>query len=287
MDGAEIFCVKKARMPDVIKFRTDYRVWTSPPTPEVLSSGFAVLQRWEHDDLGAPFWRWYMNDRPGAFIRVNKVASELLPGRIYLIPPRTGFATWIADGAGDVGHLHVHFLLGLDHASEGGPVFDFAAEAEDRRLARAAGAEMRTGRGESEFALGFRVQALINRTLARVPTGYWAGRSADDRMVRVLRRLKSGVAGGVDNALLAREAGLGRNAFGRFFREATGDTPHRYLTRLRVDRACEQLRAGGATVDEVAVATGFCDRFHFTRVFKRHMGVGPAEYRRWHREARS
>jgi transcriptional regulator GlxA family with amidase domain len=85
--------------------------------------------------------------------------------------------------------------------------------------------------------------------------------------------------------LLAREAGLGRNAFGRFFREATGDTPHRYLTRLRVERACEQLSTEGATVDEVAVATGFCDRFHFTRVFKRHMGVGPAEYRRRHAKA--
>ncbi len=271
-------------MADLVQFRKRYRVWASPPTPEVLSSGYVMLQRWEHDDLSAPFWRWYMNDRAGAFICVNKAEIELLPGRIYLIPPRTAFSTWIRKGAGDVGHLHVHFVLGLDHAAEGGPVFDFAAEAEDRRLARAAGAEMRAGQGESEFVLGFRVQALVNRTLARVPAAYWAGRSSDERMTRVLRRLKSGMADGVDNASLAREAGLGRNAFGRYFREATGDTPHRYLTRLRVERACEQLRAARATVDEVAVATGFCDRFHFTRVFKRHMGVGPAEYRRLHRK---
>ena len=287
MDGGVLFCVEKARMADVLEFRTSYRVWASPPTPEVLSSGFVVLQRWEHDDLSAPFWRWYMNDRPGACICVNKAEIELMPGRVYLIPPRTVFATWIKAGAGDVGHLHVHFVLGLDHAAEGGPVFDFPAEAEDKRLARAAGAQMRAGAGESEFALGFLVQALINRTLARVPAAYWAGRSSDDRMARVLRRLKSGVAGGVDNALLAREAGLGRNAFGRFFREATGDTPHRYLTRLRVERACEQLRSEGVTVDEVAEATGFCDRFHFTRVFKRHMGVGPAEYRRRHAKGRA
>lgn len=280
MDGAGEFCAKKARMADVLKFRTAYRVWASPPTPEVLSSGFAVLQRWEHDDLSAPFWRWYMNDRAGAFIRVDGAVIGLLPGRIYLIPPRTAFATWIAGGAGEVGHMHVHFVLGLDHMPTGGRVFDFAAKEEDRRLAREAGAQMRAGRGQSEFTLGFMVQALLNRTLSRVPAAYWVGRASDDRMARVLRRLRSGVAGGVDNALLAREAGLGRNAFGRFFREATGDTPHRYLTRLRVERACERLRAEGATVDEIAVATGFCDRFHFTRVFKRYMGVGPAEYRR-------
>lgn len=267
-------------MLNVLQFLGDYHQWSSPPTPEVLSSGFVRLQRWEHDDLSAPFWRWYMNDRPGAFIRVNKAATELLPGRIYLFPPRTAFATWLAPGAGEVGHLHMHFVLGLDRTPTGGQVFDFASEPEDRRQARAVGTQMRAGKSESEFALGFRVQALINRTLARVPPAYWAGRASDDRMTRVLRRLKTGVAGGVDNAVLAREAGLGRNAFGRFFRAATGDTPHRYLTRLRVERACEQLRAKEPSVDEIAAATGFCDRFHFTRVFKRHMGMGPAEYRR-------
>lgn len=280
MDGTDLFCVEKARMPNVLKYRKGYRLWTSPPTPEVLSSGLAVLQRWEHDDLSAPFWRWYMNDRAGAFIRVDKTTLELRPGRIYLIPPQTAFATWIAEGAGEVGHMHVHFVLGLDRTPTGGPVFDFAAEPEDDRLAGEVGAQMRAGQGEGEFTLGFRVQALVNRTLARVPVGYWRGRASDDRMARVLRRLKTGVAGGVDNALLAREAGLSRNAFGRFFREAAGDTPHRYLMRLRVERACEWLRAEGATVDEIAVATGFCDRFHFSRVFKRQMGVGPAEYRR-------
>jgi AraC-like DNA-binding protein len=266
-------------MVNLVKFSKDYRQWTSPPTPEVLSSGLVVLERWEHDDLSAPFWRWYMNDRAGAFIRVDKTTIKLLPGRLYLIPPQTAFATWMTEG-GAVEHLHVHFLLGLDRAPVGGPVFDFEAEAEDRRLVRAASAEMRAGRGESEFTLGFRVQTLINRTLSRVPAAYWAGRSSDDRMVRVLRRLKAGVADGVDNALLAREAGLGRGAFGRFFREATGDTPHRYLLRLRVERACELLSMEEAAVDEIAAATGFCDRFHFTRVFKRQMGVGPAEYRR-------
>ena len=280
MDGTGLFCVEKARMPDVIKFRKSYRLWTSPPTPEVLSSGLVVLQRWEHDDLSAPFWRWYMNDRAGAFIRVNKASIELLPGRIYLIPPRTAFATWIAEDAGEVGHLHVHFMLGLDRTPTGGTVFDFPAEPEDKRLSREVGTQMRAGQSESEFTLGFQVQALINRTLARIPTAYWLGRSSDDRMGRVLRRLKTGVAGGVDNALLAREAGLGRNAFGRFFREAAGDTPHRYLMRLRVERACEQLRAKEASLDQIAAATGFCDRFHFSRVFKRRMGVGPAEYRR-------
>ncbi len=266
-------------MATVLKFSRYYRHWTSPPAPEVLSSGLVVLERWEHDDLSAPFWRWYTNDRAGAFVRVDKTTTELLPGRVYLIPPRTAFATWMEEGV-KVGHMHVHFSLGLDRTPAGGRIFDFPAGPEDRRLVREIGAQMRAGRGESEFTLGFQVLALVNRTLARVPVAYWAGRSSDDRMARVMRRLKAGVGEGVDNTLLAREAGLGRNAFGRFFRAATGDTPHRYLMRLRVERACALLGSDKLAVDEIAMATGFCDRFHFTRVFKRHLGVGPAEYRR-------
>jgi transcriptional regulator GlxA family with amidase domain len=33
------------------------------------------------------------------------------------------------------------------------------------------------------------------------------------------------------------------------------------------------------SVDEIAAAAGFCDRFHFSRIFKKQLGVGPARYR--------
>ncbi len=33
------------------------------------------------------------------------------------------------------------------------------------------------------------------------------------------------------------------------------------------------------SIKDVAEATGFCDRYHFSRVFKQLRGVGPAEYR--------
>ena len=84
----------------------------------------------------------------------------------------------------------------------------------------------------------------------------------------------------VGNASLARIAHLSKSAFIREFRQATGQTPARYSTERRIAAAAEQLAHSDATIDEIADRFGFPDRFYFTRVFTRLMGVPPARYRK-------
>jgi len=45
-------------------------------------------------------------------------------------------------------------------------------------------------------------------------------------------------------------------------------------------RACQELTAGDAPLAEVALRAGFADQSHFTREFRRHVGVTPAAFRR-------
>jgi AraC-like DNA-binding protein len=78
---------------------------------------------------------------------------------------------------------------------------------------------------------------------------------------------------------LAAEAGLSKFHFIRVFSRATGQTPHAYLVNLRVNRARELL-AVGTRPAEAAVAAGFADQSHLTRVFKRIVGVTPGLYAR-------
>ncbi len=52
-------------------------------------------------------------------------------------------------------------------------------------------------------------------------------------------------------AQLARAAGVSPYHFLRLFREAFGETPHRYLTRVRLDRARKLLTADAASVTDV------------------------------------
>lgn len=80
---------------------------------------------------------------------------------------------------------------------------------------------------------------------------------------------------------LAREANLSRFYFSRMFRNSTGDTPYRYLTKRRIARA-KKLLAAGCSEAEVAEATGFSSRSHLASLFRRYTGTTPHQFRTAH-----
>src|SRR5262245_39314346 len=79
---------------------------------------------------------------------------------------------------------------------------------------------------------------------------------------------------------VAREVGLHPVYVSRAFRELTGQTLSERLTQLRIRYAVRQLAASDAPLTEIALAAGFADQSHFTRVFKRETGTTPAAFRR-------
>jgi AraC family transcriptional regulator len=77
---------------------------------------------------------------------------------------------------------------------------------------------------------------------------------------------------------LAREANMSRFYFSRLFRNSTGETPYRYLTKRRIERAKEML-ARGCAEDQVASCSGFANRSHFGSLFRKYAGVTPRKFR--------
>ncbi len=76
---------------------------------------------------------------------------------------------------------------------------------------------------------------------------------------------------------LAALAGLSPFHLLRTFSAAVGMPPHVYLTQVRVARS-KALLAAGLPIAEVAALTGFVDQSHFSRHFKRTVGVAPGQY---------
>lgn len=89
-------------------------------------------------------------------------------------------------------------------------------------------------------------------------------------------------AGPLDLEALAHEAGFSRYHFARTFRRAFGETPAGYLSRRRVERAQELLRAGNLTVTEVCTLVGFSSLGSFSSRFSALVGCSPSAYRRAH-----
>ena len=140
---------------------------------------------------------------------------------------------------------------------------------------------------------------IMDRILGEV-SGYAGGQPQRDDMTLVVMKVEEGCDGvgltpaslrrvtelvhakiedGVTLDEMAKSAGLSACYFSKRFRKSTGETPHQFLLRHRIERAKEMLRAGDGRVLDVAVACGFKTQQHFARVFRQVCGASPTEYR--------
>ena len=78
---------------------------------------------------------------------------------------------------------------------------------------------------------------------------------------------------------LASVARSSRSRFSETFRAEVGDSPARYLTRVRMDRALRMLQ-DGSSVAQTAFALGYGSDVAFSRAFRRHTGSSPSSVRR-------
>jgi len=81
------------------------------------------------------------------------------------------------------------------------------------------------------------------------------------------------------SAMIAR-AGIPERSFKRRFAEATGMSPLEYIHTLRLEDAKHMLEAGDASVEAIANEVGYEDASFFGRLFRRKVGITPAQYRR-------
>ena len=78
---------------------------------------------------------------------------------------------------------------------------------------------------------------------------------------------------------LAAQVHLSEFHFLRLFREATGLSPHRYITYRRVQEAQAHLQLNRSSLVEIALETGFGSQGNFIRVFRKATGFTPGQYR--------
>lgn len=98
-----------------------------------------------------------------------------------------------------------------------------------------------------------------------------------------LRRITELVHANMDHDLsldeMAQSVGLSTAHFARMFRKSTGETPHQFVLRQRLERAKAMLRDRATRVLDVAVACGFKTQQHFAQVFRDVCGISPTQYR--------
>ncbi len=78
---------------------------------------------------------------------------------------------------------------------------------------------------------------------------------------------------------LANQAGQSTSHFAKSFTEQTGQSPHKFVMMLRVERAAELLARSDASLADIAYECGFASQQHMCTVVRRCMGTTPSLFR--------
>jgi AraC-like DNA-binding protein len=100
----------------------------------------------------------------------------------------------------------------------------------------------------------------------------------DNRIQDIIRFIVRHYSEPLTVRCLADKIKLNPAYFGALFKQATGETVHRYIAKIRIRNAQNILSAGGHNVCEVAEQCGYCDSYHFYKQFKAITGKPPSMY---------
>ncbi|MEM7731055.1 MAG: AraC family transcriptional regulator [Pseudomonadota bacterium] len=105
-----------------------------------------------------------------------------------------------------------------------------------------------------------------------------AGRFTSAHHRRVLAHVRANLDRTIAVEDLAREVGMSPSSFARTFKEVIGRTPMQFVLSYRIEQALGMMDGAATPLGEVALACGFADQAHFSRSFKKLMGVTPSAY---------
>jgi len=242
---------------------------------------------WRFPHIQSSFWRFYSNDRDGAWIEHAGQRLALEQGRLYFIPAGVRFSTNLLQS---IGHLYVHFdLLGLPYQVQQENFASPVCLPSRPALEQALGIfRVQLEQRGSELLLQFRLKAILYEALslylqslpAEQMQSYAPLSEGVEPILPALRYIEVNLGAPLSNHELAGHCHMNIDYFIRRFHLIMGRTPGQYIQEQRVKCAEQQLLMTHMSIEQIAADNGFGSRFYFTRVFTRHTGVSPAAYRK-------
>lgn len=127
----------------------------------------------------------------------------------------------------------------------------------------------------------FKIHRRTEEEIARLPAVKSTTR------IEIYRRLyhardfiEANMGNSIDLQAIASAACFSAHHFLRLFKHAFQETPHQYLTRRRLERACDLLTFTNRSITRICTEIGFESLGSFSWLFRRYYGVSPDGYRR-------
>jgi AraC-like DNA-binding protein len=232
---------------------------------------------WNRTGVSSPFGRLYYMIGDAGWLDTEQGRVDLLPGRMYLIPPHTR-----VDLRTDrrIEKFYLHFSASF----AGFDLFEGVSRCLELPLPPEHLQDLlRSFRG-NDVADILLFQSVVHDTVSRFVRNYLPDVGHRLVLASKYRDLHAYVDAHLDAnltaATVAAALGLPHAAWARRYRKDTGITLNQYIHGQIVQRAARLLLLTPMGVREVAEALGFSDEFYFSRFFKKEMEYSPREYRR-------
>ena len=105
-------------------------------------------------------------------------------------------------------------------------------------------------------------------------------RESEKRINHTLEIMYQNIGSDISVEELAKSCCLSTGHFSHLFKDVVGVSPHSYMIFLRMEKARDLLLGTRLSIREVGEAVGCPDQNYFSRLFKKHSGLSPSEFRK-------
>ncbi len=237
-----------------------------------ISIGPGGSYAWNQTGNKGPYWRIYWNDSPGSFISCGGEEIELNPQRVVALSPD---ATYSTRAEKLVKHFYVHCFVSQPFSEIKGKMFLLKGY---ELAKKAAYLSSKVNKDSDATRIQMELLVYLNSVLLAIPPNCIPKYTPyDPKVAKAIKILENHQK--ISNADLAQRVGMSRNGFLFLFKKVTNFSPQVYSRRLRINEACIMLNHSNRSIDEIALETGFCDRYHFSRAFRQVIGYAPGQFR--------
>ncbi len=139
---------------------------------------------------------------------------------------------------------------------------------------------MQNAKDDPTLPHALRSQILSLQILEQVLEQFNEGFNPEPRIVRVIKFIQENLDRPMSRTELAEVACLSETRFHEVFSQTVGEAPMQWVQRCRLQRATTLLLNSSSSVSQIAQLCGYESLHYFSRVFHKHTGVSPRDFRR-------
>lgn len=239
---------------------------------EIYQSAYLNLTEWTSNRSFGNFWHLYWNARSGASVKFEDRIYPFNSTHVFLIPAHTLFSTRLVR---PVPHFYVDFTINSYFRNLKRGIYSMPVEYMKEILPKFIRSETFQERKIILYSLIWHYLSLVRREDFQESEG----KKMDPRIARAIEIMENEMGSVNLIGKVCKRVNMSPNSFYLLFKRETNKTPLWFLTQLRMGRASYLLEHTDESIDEIALATAYSDRYHFSKRYKQKTGFTPVQYR--------